>query len=82
MEDESKQASVLNERDMLKLMQEFDGENSHFFNKLVTTTKSADMSELVLILEFKSDYVDLVTLIKYYDTSSQIGLQFVKVIIF
>ena len=45
-----------------------------YFNRLVTTTKSADMSELVLILEFKTDFVDLVTLIKYFDNSASIGL--------
>ena len=40
------------------------------------------MSELVLVLELKTDYVDLVSLIKYYDNSAQIGVQFVKVIIY
>ena len=52
---------------MLKLIKELKPtEGCDLLSKLVTTTKSNDMSELVLVLEFHQDYIDLVSLIKYF----------------
>jgi hypothetical protein len=53
---------------MLKELKEMkdDEDGNDCLSKLVTTTKSQDYSELVLVLETHMDYIDLVSLIKYF----------------
>ena len=48
----------MNEKDVLKYLKEGDSQ-CEYLNRLVTTTKSDDESELVLILDYNPEAVSL-----------------------